>query len=79
MRKVTVAFLTRTIRDLPTEVKLAPEDGVPADCVVTLDNLRTVPKVLLGAPIASLAGKRMHEVCRALAVATGCDWRVSRA
>lgn len=79
MRKVTVAFLTRTIRDLPTEVKLAPGDGVPADCVVTLDNLRTVPKVLLGDPIASLAGKRMHEVCRALAIATGCDWRVSRA
>jgi mRNA interferase MazF len=78
MRKVTVAFLTRTIRDLPTEVRLAEEDGVPAECVVSLDNLRTVPKVLLGEPVTSLAGKRMHEVCRALAVATGCDWRGPR-
>ena len=79
MRKVTVAFLTRTIRGLPTEVRLARADGVPAECVVTLDNLRTVPKAFLGEPIASLAGKRMHEVCRALAIATGCDWRTSRA
>lgn len=79
MRKVTVAFLTRTIRGIPTEVRLSEEDGLQVDCVVTLDNVRTVPKVLLGNPIASLAGKRMHEVCRALAIATGCDWRHSRA
>jgi mRNA interferase MazF len=78
MRKVTVAFLTSTIRAIPTEVRLSEDDGMPKDCVVTLDNLRTVPKVLLGEPIASLAGKRMHEVCRALAIATGCDWRSSR-
>lgn len=72
MRKVVVAYLTRTIRDIPTEVRLEPADGVPDECVVTLDNLRTVSRVLLGEPIASLSGPRMHEVCRALAIATGC-------
>jgi mRNA interferase MazF len=72
MRKVIVAYLTRTIRDIPTEVRLSEEDGMPAECVVTLDNVRSVPQVLLGDPIASLAGKRMNEVCRALAIATGC-------
>ena len=72
MRKVTIAYLTRTIRDIPTEVRLGPSDGMPEECVVTLDNIRTVHRVLLGEPIASLAGKRMHEVCRALAIATGC-------
>jgi mRNA interferase MazF len=71
-RKVTVAYLTRTIRGIPTEVRLGPADGVPADCVVNLDNIRQVPRVLLAEPTASLAGKRMDEVCRALDIAHGC-------
>jgi len=45
---------------------------MPRECVVSLDNLRTLPQVLLGERIASLAGKRMDEVCRALVIATGC-------
>jgi len=72
MRKLTVAYLTRTIREIPTEVRLSEADGLPAECVVNLDNIRQVPRVLLDDPITSLAGKRMHEVCAALAIATGC-------
>lgn len=79
LRKITVAFVTRSIRGIPTEVRLDEDDGMPDECVVTLDNLRMVSPGLLTEPITSLRGKRMHEVCRALAVATGCDWRVSRA
>jgi mRNA interferase MazF len=73
MRKVTVAFLTRTIREIPTEVRLGIEDGMPQECVANLDNLRQVSRSLLGEPIANLSGKRMREVCEALAIATGCD------
>ena len=73
LRRVTVAQLTRTIRDIPTEVRLGKEDGMPTDCVVSLDNVRQASRVLLGEPITNLGGKRMHEVCRALAIATGCD------
>ncbi len=73
MRYVAVAYLTRTIRDIPSEVRLGTEDGLPAECVISLDNLRTVSRMLLTEPIASLSGARMHEVCRALAIATGCD------
>ena len=72
LRKVTIAYLTRTVRDIPTEVRLGPGDGMPEECAVTLDNLRTVSQVLLGDPITSLAGKRMDEVCLALAIAHGC-------
>ena len=79
LSRVTVAFLTRTIRGIPTEVRLDEEDGMPAECVVSLDNLRYVSRVRLADPITSLRGKRMHEVCRALAIATGCDPRASRA
>ena len=73
MNKVTVAFLTRTIRDIPTEVRLGAEDGMPVECVVSLDNIRQVSRALLSEPITTLSGSRMHEVCRALAIATGCD------
>jgi mRNA interferase MazF len=72
LRKVTVALLTSTIRDIPTEVRLGPSDGMPKDCVVSLDNVYTFPRAFLGDPITSLAGKRMDEVCRALARATAC-------
>jgi mRNA interferase MazF len=79
LTKIMVAFVTRSIRGIPTEVRLDEEDGMPEECVVSLDNLRLVSPGLLTEPIASIRGKRMHEVCRALAIATGCDWRPSRA
>ncbi len=72
MRKVTVAYLTRTIRGIPSEVRLGTSDGMPGECVISLDNVRTVSQGVLSDPITSLAGKRMDEVCRALAIATGC-------
>ncbi len=73
MRKVTVSFITRTTRGIPTEVRLEARDGLPQECVVNLDNLRQISRSLLSDPIASLSGKRMHEVCKALAIASGCD------
>jgi mRNA interferase MazF len=72
MRKVTVAFVTRKIRNIPSEVHLDENDGMPVECVVNLDNVRQVSRVLLQEPITSLAGRRMDEVCQALAIATGC-------
>jgi len=73
LHKVTAAILTRTIRGIPTEVRLGVEDGMPEECVVNLDNLRHVPRAFFTEPIATLSGPRMHEVCRALAIATGCN------
>jgi mRNA interferase MazF len=73
MQKVIIAYLTSRIRGIPTEIPLGPEDGMPRECAVSFDNVRAVPKALLSDPITSLAGKRMREVCKALAIATGCD------
>jgi mRNA interferase MazF len=72
LQRVLTAPLTRTIRGIPTEVRLDQSDGVPYECVISFDNVRQVSRALLGEPITSLAGKRMHEVCAALAIATGC-------
>jgi mRNA interferase MazF len=72
LRNVVVALVTRTIRGIETEVQVGPEDGVPVECVVSLDNLRTVPQALLTESITKLSALRMDEICRALTQATGC-------
>jgi mRNA interferase MazF len=70
---VVVAALTRTKRDLVSELQLtAHVDGVPTDCVVNFDNLHTIPRPSLRRRITSLSPGRMAEACRALAAATGC-------
>lgn len=69
---VTVAPITSTVRDIPTEVSLTPEeDGVLAPCTVNLDNVQTIPKSKFGALVATLSAERMAEVERALAFALG--------
>ena len=63
---------TRTIRGIPTEVELGPRDGMPAPCVLSLDNTRVIRKSYFVDRICELQPERMHHVCEALAVATGC-------
>jgi mRNA interferase MazF len=54
--------VTRTIRDIPTEVLLGPEDGLPAPCVASLDDITTIPKSLLGRRLVELPPSRMAEI-----------------
>lgn len=64
---VTVAPLTRTIRGIDSEVFLDPtDDGVPERCVVTLDNIATLERMVLVQRIATLSAARMNEVWEAL-------------
>ena len=63
---------TRTIRQIPTEVVIDTGDGMPEECALTLDNLTLVPKELFRSRITRLSAERMREVCRALALASGC-------
>ena len=73
VRSVLAAPATRTIRGIPTEVPLGPEDGMPADCVLSLDNLLLVPKGLFVERICRLSLEKMRDVCASLAIATGCE------
>jgi mRNA interferase MazF len=63
---------TRTIRGIPTEVRLGREDGMPEECVLSLDNVAVVPKTFFVDRIARLRPERLAHVCAALALATGC-------
>lgn len=69
---ITVAPLTTRVRDIPTEVVLAPEtDGVPIECAVNLDNLQTVQKASLNDYLTTLSSVRMREVMAAIEFAFG--------
>ncbi|MEI2772247.1 MAG: type II toxin-antitoxin system PemK/MazF family toxin [Candidatus Competibacter sp.] len=42
--EVTIAPITSTIRHIPSEVILTPEDGLPKTCAVNLDHVQTIAK-----------------------------------
>jgi len=73
LRRPLVAPLTTRVRDLPTEVRLDADDGLPRPCVAALDNVQPLPASLLVERVSSLGPERMREVCQALAVATDCE------
>lgn len=59
---VTFAIITRTVRRIPTEVQLGPEDGMPVPCVVNADDILTAPKALLSEHITTLSPEKMAAV-----------------
>ena len=63
---VTVAPLTRSIRGIPSEVRLDVADGVPTACAVSLENILTVPKRTLRRRIASMSEQKMQLVYAAI-------------
>jgi len=71
--EVTVAPITSTLREIPTEVALGPADGMPRDCAVNLDHVQTVSRGQLGALITTLPERRLAEIRRALLFALGFE------
>ena len=67
--EVTIAPVTTTIRDIPSEVLLTKADGLPRECVVNCDHLQTVSKGKIGPLIATLSTSRMTEVAEAISFA----------
>jgi mRNA interferase MazF len=69
--EVTVAPVTSTIRDIPTEVLLGRGDGMPTDCAVNLDHVQTVSKSKIGPLIATLSARKVVEIRQGLLFALG--------
>ena len=70
---VTVAPITFTIRDVPSEVLLDVEDGMKGRCAVNLHNAVTISQDRLGKRVANLSNVRMKQVCTALRFSLGCE------
>ncbi len=71
--EVTVAPVTLTIRDIPSEVLLSQRDGMPRECAINLDYIQTVSKGKIGPLIVSLPLAKMNELRDALLFALGFD------
>ena len=69
--EVTVAPITTTIRDIPSEFVLTTADGMPRDCAVNLDHLQTVSKGKIGSLIATLSLSKMQQIRPCLLFALG--------
>ena len=67
-----VAPVTSTIRGLPSEVPVGVDEGLKHRSAINLDHVQTVEQRLLQEFVGTLSEARMREVCRALALATGC-------
>ncbi len=69
---VLAAPVTRTIRHIPTELVLGPDDGMPTECAASFDNLRIVAKAYLVERQCTLEPDRMVEACEAVRAAVDC-------
>lgn len=73
LHTVMVAPITSTIRGAPSEVAVGIDEGLKRDSAVNLDHVQTVDKKRLQRFVGSLDASKMRQVCRALAIATGCS------
>ena len=72
--RALVGPCTTTIRGIASEVLLEPaEDPVPLPSAVNLDSAESVSTGTLVDRLGRLSDERMHEICRALAVAVACE------
>ncbi len=63
---VTIAPVSRTVRGIPVEVPLGPEDGMPQPCVVNVDDIGTFEKKRLLRRITELSTEKMAAVAQAI-------------
>jgi mRNA interferase MazF len=73
MARVTVAPITTTVRGLSTEVPLGPANGLDHACVVSCDNIVTVPKSALGPQIGYLLPAQESALTAAIQTAFDLD------
>ena len=66
LNEITIAPVTSTIRDIPSEVFLSKVDGMTRDCTINCDHLQTVSKGKIGSLITPLSAVKMIDVGRAI-------------
>jgi len=73
MARVTVAPITTTVRGLSTEIPVGPANGLDHACVVSCDNVVTIPKSALGAQIGFLLPAQETALTKAIHAAFDLD------
>lgn len=73
LHTVMAAPITSTVRGAPSEVLVGIAEGLKHESAVNLDHVQTVEKARLVGYVGSLGPEKMRAVCRALAIAVGCE------
>jgi mRNA interferase MazF len=64
--EVTVAPITSTVRDIPSEVFLSKQDGMTKSCAINFDHIQTVSRGKIGSIITTLSPSKLQQVCTAI-------------
>ncbi len=73
LSRVTVAPITTHARGLSTELPVGPSNGLDEGCVVSCDNIATIPARALGRPIGSLLPAQEDALTAAIHAAFDLD------
>ncbi|MBA2298732.1 MAG: type II toxin-antitoxin system PemK/MazF family toxin [Actinobacteria bacterium] len=69
---LVVAPVTKSVREIPTEVALGPAEGLPEPCAAAFDNLQPIRRSFLTQRVGRLDPARRSELCRALSALADC-------
>lgn len=68
---IVVAPISRTLRGIPTEIRLGPDEGLLDDCAASFDNLQRIRRSALTDRAGDI-GPRREEICVALRALADC-------
>lgn len=68
---VVVAPITRTIRGIPTEVRLGRDEGLAVECAASFDNLQRILRSALTERAGDVSPRR-EKICTALQALADC-------
>jgi mRNA interferase MazF len=69
LEEVSIAPITATVRDIPSEVHLSVLDGMPKDCAINFDHIQTVSKTKIGSKITSLPQEKLKQAGKEISFA----------
>ena len=72
MARVLVAPVTTRVREVPSELPLGPDEGLPRPSVASFDNVRPFPKSMLVRRLGALGPARRHDLCAVAAATLDC-------
>ena len=73
LHTVMIAPVTSTIRGIPSEVVIGTDEGLKHPSAINFDHVQTVEQSRLVRHLGRVSGKPLAAMCRALAVAFGCE------
>ena len=66
LSEVTIAPITSTIRDIPSEVFISTQDGMHNDCAVNCDHIQTISRAKIGTLVTTLTKEKLRELDAAI-------------